>query len=541
MNLSACELIWRRIPRPEDLASTTTAEDQPVNLAVLLEQAGVVHASRPAFVFAGTERTYATAAARARALGAVLLEAGVASGDRVALYMRNCPEVIEAMFATWRIGAVTVPLNATYTPEELDYHLRDCGARLVITDVVGEATVAEVAAVAEVAVLVAGDDRPDGLDARIAAATGRPAPLAEVDPEEVAWIGYTSGTTGRPKGAMNSHRGLLAQAMSTLADVQMLTSEHVTMHAAPLSHGSGYNAIAYTAKGCTQVIHQAWGFDPALFCEQVERYRVAAMFLVPTQIKMVVDHPEARRRDLTSLGWIMYGGAPMYREHQKRALEVLGPVLVQIFGQTESPMSGTVLPREEHAFADDDPRAHSVGRPRLGNEIAILDGDDNPLTSGATGEICIRGATLMLGYWQRPEETARSLRGGWLHTGDVGMLDEHGYLHILDRLKDMIISGGLNVYPHEIEDVLTAHQGIAEAAVIGIPDEKWGEAVHAVVVRGDALLDAATVIAHAKGRLAGYKCPKSVEFVDALPKTSYGKIAKRELRARYWAHLGRAV
>lgn len=509
-----------------------------MNIATLLEHSGVVHGARTAFVHGEQTRSYAESASRARAIAAVLRSFGVRRGDRVALYLRNCPEVIEAMFATWRIAAITVPLNATYTADELAYHLDDSGAALVLTDVEGEANARKAASVP---VVVAGDERPDGLQALIAEYFGQAVPVEDVAVTDVAWIGYTSGTTGRPKGAMNSHRALLAQAMSTLADVQLLTSEHVTMHAAPLSHGSGYNAIAYTAKGCTQVIHQPWGFDPALFCEQVERYRVAAMFLVPTQIKLVVDHPDARTRDLSSLGWIMYGGAPMYREHQRRALEVLGSVLVQIFGQTESPMSGTVLPREEHDFGDDDPRAHSVGRPRLGNEIAILDPGDNPVPAGSTGEICIRGDTLMNGYWQRPEETAATLRGGWLHTGDVGMLDEYGYLHILDRLKDMIISGGLNVYPHEVEDVLTSHPGIAEAAVIGLPDEKWGEAVHAVVVASDPALDADTVRTYAREHLAGYKSPKSVEFVDALPKTSYGKIAKRELRDRYWAHLGRSV
>src|SRR5882757_1919876 len=507
-----------------------------MNIGVLLAQAATAYGERTAFVFEGRERTWAESAERANALGHVLRAAGVGPGDRVGLYLQNCPEFIETMFATWKIGAVIVPLNATYTPDELDYHLTDCGASLVLTDGVGLPTVSKVA---RVPFVVAGED--GDLEGLLAAHRGVPLPAVDRAAEDVAWIGYTSGTTGRPKGAMNSHRALLAQAMSTLADVQRLETEHVTMHAAPLSHGSGYNAIAYTMKACTQVIHQRWGFDPALFCEQVERYRVTATFLVPTQINMIVNHPDARRRDLSSLEWIMYGGAPMYRDHQKRALEVLGPVLVQIFGQTESPMSGTVLRREEHDFADDDPRAHSVGRPRLGNEIAILDPDDRPVPAGASGEICIRGATLMNGYWNRPEATAETLRGGWLHTGDVGKLDEHGYLHILDRLKDMIISGGLNVYPHEIEDVLTAHPGIAEACVIGIPDEKWGEAVHAVVVRADTALDPDMVLRHAREHLAGYKRPKSVEFVDALPKTSYGKIAKREVRARYWAHLDRVV
>jgi acyl-CoA synthetase (AMP-forming)/AMP-acid ligase II len=507
-----------------------------VNIGVLLDQAATAYGERTAFVFEGRERSWAESAARATALGHVLRSYGVEPGDRVGLYLQNCPEFIEAMFAAWRIGAIIVPLNSTYTADELDYHLTDSGAAFVLTDA---ACLAHVEKVAAVPYVVAGDD--GDLEGMLAAQSGTPLPVVDRSPEDAAWIGYTSGTTGRPKGAVNTHRSLLAQAMTNLADVQRVETEDVCMHAAPLSHGSGYNAISYTLKACTQVIHQRIGFDPALFCAQVERYRITSMFLVPTQINMVVTHPDARTRDLSSLQWIMYGGAPMYREHQKRALDVLGPVLVQIFGQTETPMSGTVLRREEHGFADDDPRAHSVGRPRLGNEVAILDPDGNPVPRGESGEICIRGATLMSGYWKQPEATAETLRGGWLHTGDVGKLDEYGYLHILDRLKDMIISGGLNVYPHEIEDVLTAHPGIAEACVIGIPDEKWGEAVHAVVVRRDSALDSDAVLLHARERLAGYKRPKSVEFVDALPKTSYGKIAKRELRAAYWAHLDRTV
>jgi acyl-CoA synthetase (AMP-forming)/AMP-acid ligase II len=238
----------------------------------------------------------------------------------------------------------------------------------------------------------------------------------------------------------------------------------------------------------------------------------------------------------------MYGGAPMYREDQKKALETLGPVLVQIFGQTESPMCGTVLRREEHSLSDEDERVLSVGRVRGGLEMCVMDAGGRVLPDGETGEICIRGKTLMRGYWQRPDATAETLVDGWLHTGDVGRFNENGYLYILDRLKDLIISGGLNVYPHEIEDALLTHPGIDEACVVGIPHEKWGEAVHAVIVAADgADLDEEQVIAYARERLAGYKKPKSVEFVDALPKTAYGKVAKREVRDRYWAHLGRAV
>ena len=232
----------------------------------------------------------------------------------------------------------------------------------------------------------------------------------------------------------------------------------------------------------------------------------------------------------------------MYREDQKRALRAFGPVLVQIFGQAESPMSGTVLTREEHSISDGDGRELSVGRVRVGMEVRILDAEDNEVPPGEAGEICLRGPTLMAGYWNRPDATAETLRGGWLHTGDVGMLDERGYLFILDRLKDLIISGGLNVYPHEIEDVLLTHPDISEACVIGVPDEKWGEAVRAVVVPvAGASSTSAAVITFCGERLAGYKKPKAVDIVDALPKTTYGKVAKREVRAPYWAGLGRSI
>jgi long-chain acyl-CoA synthetase len=507
-----------------------------VNIATVLDQVGLAYRDRTAFVWADRSRTYGESADRVNSLARAFTAEGIARGDRIALYLRNCPEVIEAMFAAWKIGACVVPLNPAYTADELAYHLSDSEASLVITDAAGLPTT--VRAYGNDGLLVV----EDSLDVALADHPSDPLPTLDLPDTTLAWLAYTSGTTGRPKGAMISHRALTYQALTTLADVQRLETEHVTMHAAPLSHGSGYNALAYTMKACTQVMHSPTGFDAGLFLEQVERYRVAAAFLVPTQINMLAVHPDVAARDLTSLQWIMYGGAPMYREHQKRAVRAFGPVFVQIFGQTESPMSGTVLRREEHDFDDDDPRTGSVGRPRLGVDIRIVDAEDNPVPQGSTGEICIKGPTLMEGYWRRPEATAETLRNGWLHTGDVGALDEVGYLHILDRLKDMIISGGLNVYPHEIEDLLTAHPAIAAACVVGIPHEKWGEAVHAVVVVApDAELDEAAVVHYAKQNLAGYKCPKSVAFVAELPRTSYGKIAKREVRAPYWAHLEHRV
>jgi acyl-CoA synthetase (AMP-forming)/AMP-acid ligase II len=522
-----------------------------MNTGDLLTNAARSYPDHPAFVFEGTSRTYAQSCARADAWARSLLAAGLQRGDRVSLYLRNCPEFMEILYGTWKAGGVVVPLNATFTADELAWHLNDAGATVLVTDPEGLPAVSKIRAdVPALRRVVCHDPAATGaelpadelLDALLAAQPAEPLVSVDVAETDLAWIAYTSGTTGRPKGAMLTHRVLIYQCLTTLADVERMEQSDVGMHAAPLSHGSGHNSLAFTMKACTQVIHQRWGFNTALFLEQVERYRVAAMFLVPTQIKMIVEHPDLPNRDVTSLRWICYGGAPMYREDQKRALKALGPVLVQCFGQTESPMSGTVLTAEEHSIHDGDGRERSVGRVRVGIELKILDPDGNELPPGEAGEICLRGPTLMAGYWNREEATAETLAGGWLHTGDVGMVDERGYLFILDRLKDLIISGGLNVYPHEIEDVLITHPGISEACVVGVPHDKWGEAVHAVVVPvAGATIDPAELISWSGKYLAGYKKPKGVDVVAALPKTTYGKVAKREVRAPYWAGLGRSI
>jgi acyl-CoA synthetase (AMP-forming)/AMP-acid ligase II len=277
----------------------------------------------------------------------------------------------------------------------------------------------------------------------------------------------------------------------------------------------------------------------------VARYRVNALFMVPTMIKMVVDHPKAAAADLSSLKWIIYGGAPMYVDDLRRALDRFGNVFVQLFGQTESPMTGTILRATEHVLdGPEATRLGSCGRARAGVQIRIVDERDNPLPAGEEGEICIRGGSVMKGYWERPDETAETLRGGWLHTGDVGRMDEHGYVYILDRIKDMVISGGLNIYPREIEEVLLTHPAVSEACVFGVPDEKWGEALTAHIVVANANGDTPTVadiLSFVGERLAGYKKPKSVEVVASLPKTTYGKLDKRAVRAPYWAGQERMV
>ena len=297
-------------------------------------------------------------------------------------------------------------------------------------------------------------------------------------------------------------------------------------------------------KGATQVL--AHGFDPADILATIAELQITHTWMVPTQIKMILDSPALDSADLSTLKTIVYGGAPMYVEDLKEAIRRIGPIFVQLFAQTESPMTGTYMRAPEHILeGPGSERLASCGHARSGMEVAILDDDQRRLPPGETGEICIRGPALMNGYWNSPDATAETLRHGWLRTGDIGRMDEAGYVYILDRTKDMVISGGLNVYPREIEEVLLRHPAITQAAVIGVPDDKWGEAVKAVVVANGAsdgrALEEAAVIAFAAEHLAGYKKPKSVDFVDDLPKTTYGKIDKKAIRAPYWAGRDRMV
>jgi long-chain acyl-CoA synthetase len=300
-------------------------------------------------------------------------------------------------------------------------------------------------------------------------------------------------------------------------------------------------ALAFVMKAATQVL--AHGFDPARIMATIAEEKVTHTWMVPTQVKMILDSPALETADLSTLKTIVYGGAPMYVEDLKAAIRRIGPIFVQLFAQTESPMTGTYMRAQEHVLeGPGSERLASCGHARSGMEVAILDEEQRRLPSGETGEICIKGPALMNGYWKQPEATAETLRNGWLHTGDIGRVDEYGYVFILDRTKDMVISGGLNVYPREIEEVLLRHPAISQAAVIGVPDEKWGEAVKAVVVADGAdPLTEAEVVTFAAQYLAGYKKPKSVEFVADLPKTTYGKIDKKAIRAPYWSGRDRLV
>ena len=440
----------------------------------------------------------------------------------MAVFMDNRPEFLMAMFSTWRCGAALVPCNARLTTEELSFLVSDSGAKVVITDETHEVTAR--AAAGDAIVCVAGPQLRAILDAeRITAA---PEPV-EVRSGDLAWLFYTSGTTGQPKGAMLSHDTLTFVTVSWLADLTPLDENDVTLHAAPLSHGAGFHALAATARAAHQLIPDSPSFDPSRILDFMRAYEVTNTWMVPTQIVMLTEAAPPDP-DLPNLRYVVYGGAPMTPAATERALRKFGPIFVQLYGQGETPMTATVLRREDHR-----PELFgSAGRARPGMEVAIQGADGIALASGDVGEVVVRGAAVMSGYWGRPEATAESLRDGWLHTGDLGRLTDDGLLYLLDRTKDMIISGGSNVYAVEVEQVLSSHPGVGDVAVIGVPDDLWGEMVVAVVVPVDGDIDSAVLEQHCRVSLAGYKIPRRWLQVETLPRNAYGKVVKRDLRAR---------
>jgi long-chain acyl-CoA synthetase len=518
-----------------------------MNVGCFLTAAAERHPNRPAIVYGDQVLSYAEANAQANSLAAGLLRLGLQRGDRVAVLMWNCPQLLLSYFATWKAGGCVVPLNARFVAEEVAYHVNDCSASTVIFGEEFSGMMSEL--------------RPRLPSLKNLICTVEPAPgqiaygelvdqcAGDLDPsfdtgdDEIAWIFYTSGTTGRPKGAMLSHGNLTFAAVGWIADLMGLEPEDIGLHAAPLTHGAGFHALALALKASAQVILKARRFDARLFCSTVAACGVTNTWLVPTQIKMLLKLEDLESYDLSSLKWVLYGGAPMYEADLKEALRRMGPVFVQLFGQGETPMTATYLRRQEHVLQGPESKhLVSCGHARSGIEVRILDESNCERRRGEVGEICVRGPSVMKGYWQRPDATAEVLRDGWLHTGDLGSMDDHGYVYILDRCRDLIISGGENIYPREIEEVLLRHPAVAEACVVGVPDEFWGEAVKGfVVLRPGMAVTAEDLIAFTGQHLAAYKKPKSVEFVAELPKSAYGKVLKRQLRDPYWALQARKV
>lgn len=505
-----------------------------MNLAHLLFNAARSFPERPA-VSIGDRRVYDYAAyggLAARLATAMGGKWGLRPGDRVVLAMTNNAEYLAVLFAIWRAGLVAVPVNAKLHPREIAFIVGDCQARLCIAtpDIAGPL---EAALPPDARLLVPHDaDWRDSLAAE-------PGAMAERLPTDAAWIFYTSGTTGRPKGAVLSHRNLLAMAIGYLADVDHLTPADTFFHLAAQSHAVGLFGLSHIAKATHQVLPPSGGFDPGELAELLDQHDSASFFLPPTALRRLLRDRAFANARIEHVRTVLLGAAPVYAADLKAGFERFGPRLWNGYGQGESPCTITAMSKDlltQAIEAGDEARMVSVGIARGGVEVAIFDDEDRPLESGEIGEVVVRGDTVMSGYWNLPEESSAALRAGWLHTGDLGAIDERGYLTLLDRTKDLIISGGSNIYPREVEEVLLEDPDLADVAVIGVRDPEWGESVMAVLVANHgAALDLERLERLCLERIARFKRPKFWRVVDHLPKNSAGKVLKRELRMRFEA------
>jgi long-chain acyl-CoA synthetase len=501
-----------------------------MNLAWFLARAGRLWPHSPAiYVGDAIHSRYGEFARRASSIGSALrTDLGLKVGSRVAISMPNRPEFLEVLYGAWWAGCAVVPIDSRLHPLEQSYILDDSGAAVCFMtgDYVGSIGTG-VTTARRVQFVDVGSRRYSAL------LTSDEASVTDVAATDLAWLFYTSGTTGRPKGAMLSHRNLSQMAHSYFVDIENVLPTDAVIHAAPLSHGSGLYHLPHVMRGGRQVIPESGAFNPTETMSLIERHPGASLFVAPTMLKRLVEAPDLGLSDTSRLSTIVYGGGPMYLKDCLAALEVFGPKLSQIYGQGESPMTITGLSKRDHAdkgHARYLERLRSVGTPRSVVEVAIGE-SGRLLAPGEIGEVLVRGDVVMTGYWGQPAATESALAGGWLHTGDVGSFDNDGFLALRDRSKDLVITGGNNVYPREVEEVLLTVPGVSEVAVVGRPDAEWGETIVAFVVApehhpSDAQLDAACLAA-----LARYKRPREYRFVDALPKNSYGKVVKKELRA----------
>lgn len=495
-----------------------------MNLGVWLRRQAQTAGDRPA-LYRGTDLVadYAGFDATASRIAGWLNGQGVQPGDRIGIFMKNCPEYLMMLYGIWYAGAAAVPINAKLHGREVAYILENSGARLLFVSPELAASVR--AAAPGMACVEMVEDMMTGMQ--------RHTPVAEpaaVAPADLAWLFYTSGTTGKPKGVRITHRMLMGMALTYLADVDEVSAEDHALYAAPMSHGAGLYNLMHVLRGAAHVCPASQGFDEAEIFDLAEHFGRVHMFCAPTMVTRMTTVAKRDGRTGRGLRTIVYGGGPMYVADILEAVAHFGPIFVQIYGQGECPMAITVLPRHDVTGRDDPrwrERLASVGRAQSGIELRIGDASGNPLPAGETGEIMVRGDIVMPGYWQNPEASDQALRDGWLMTGDMGLLDADGYLTLQDRSKDLIISGGSNVYPREVEEVLLQHPEVQEVSVVGRAHADWGEEVVAFLV-GTATPEALNQLCNEQ--IARFKRPKAYYHVPELPKNNYGKVLKTQLR-----------
>jgi long-chain acyl-CoA synthetase len=501
---------------------------------LLVRQARCAGARTAIFDGARPWATHAQWAARSAGLAQRLRAAGLQPGERIVLFMRNHPRYLEILWGAWWAGLAVVPVNAKLHPAEVEWIVDNAQARwaFVTSDVAPQP--------------LRGLQRQIDIESAEADALLAPAddwtavPPAPSGPQDLAWLFYTSGTTGRPKGVMLTHRNLMTMGLTYFIDVDAASADDHIVYAAPMSHGCGIYAIPHLMAGARHVLPASGGVDPAELFALGRALGPLSTFAAPTIVKRLVDHAEAVGLSpldcASAFKTIVYGGAPMYLADIQRALRVMGPRFVQIYGQGETPMVATALSRRQIADVAHPRHAErlaSVGVAQTPVQVRVADAQGRELPPGETGEVLVRGDTVMAGYWRNPEATAAAIRDGWLWTGDLGSLDAEGFLTLKDRSKDLLISGGSNIYPREVEEVLLTAPGVAEVAVVGAPDPEWGEVVVAfVVAKPGSTPDEAALDAHCLAHIARFKRPKRYLFVAELPKNNYGKVLKTELRAR---------
>lgn len=505
-----------------------------MNVAQWLAASARLHSQAPALL-RGTavEADYATFARRAAAIGAGLARSyDIEPGDRVVLFASNCTQYLECLYAVWWIGGVVIPINAKLHGREAAWISDNAGARLAIVDDDGHDTLVAVQEDLPTSMQMLSVESETFRELQHGEPTSM-APLARED-NDLAWLFYTSGTTGRPKGVMLSHGNLVAMSMCYLADVDPVHQKDATLYAAPISHGAGLYNFIHVRMAARHVVPESQGFEPDEVLDLGKALGDVAMFAAPTMVRRLVDAAKKRGESGDGIRTIVYGGGPMYLADIRDAIAVMGQRFVQIYGQGESPMTITSLSRAFHADVDHPrylERLASVGPAQSVMSVRITGADGQPLPVGETGEVEAKGPAVMLGYWNNDKANAETLQDGWLRTGDVGRLDEDGFLTLSDRSKDVIISGGTNIYPREVEEALLTHPAVREVSAIGVAEPDWGEIVVACVVLNDgATADDAALDAHCLAHIARFKRPKRYVYLDALPKNNYGKVLKTALR-----------
>lgn len=502
-----------------------------------------------ALTFNEENHTYAEMGHNARCIANALQQQGLQKGDKVAFLMANCPQYVFCEYAVAKIGGVRVPLAVLLAVEDHIYMMNQAECTTLIYHSKMKARVHQmIPSLKTIRLFICvGDDPgnlPEGhlhLQALVRDYPPEPAPVA-IDPEDLAGIYYTGGTTGKPKGVMLSHRSWVYTVL-----IEMLEFgygwEEVFAFPTPLTHAGGCLMLpVLLRKGrCVILDH----FEPKLLLSNLEKEKATMTFLVPTMIYVLLDYPDLKQYDLSHLRNIIYGASAIAPERLKQAVDTFGPILTQLFGQTEAPMTICALPRESHVIADPEKEKKifsSAGRPTFHAQVRLVDDNGKDVPPGEPGEIIVRCANMMTGYFKNPEATAETIKEGWLYTGDIAKQDDEGFLYIVDRKKDMIVSGGFNIYPREIEDVLFEHPAVKSAAVFGVPHDKWGEEVKALVVlKKEMSSTEEELVQFVKARKGSLVAPKSVEFCDSIPLTNLGKVDKKTIRSRFWKDKDRMV